>query len=376
MKWFTLTAAFAALLLIAGTACAQYEIGHRTESFYDSTRDRNVGVEVYYPADIAGDDVAVSMGSFPLVVFGHGFFMPWSDYSNIWQFLVPTGYIMAFLTTEGSAFPSHGDYGLDYLVVASGFETENESNASPYYQHLNGREGFVGHSMGGGAAWLAAAGNNDIETVVGLAPAETSPSAISAASDVTVPALVISGSSDGVTPPQDNHGPIYDLSASDCKAYVSLNEGSHCGYADDGTICDLGEFLFNGMDRETQQTITHQLLQFWLGFFLKNQEDAGDAFEAYCASNPDTDLTTNCTLTAVAELERLPSLYPVPASSFFMLPGAGLVEVYDETGRNIFRGRNMQGVPVDCSQWPQGCYLVRFDQDGETMTARLPVIHH
>ena len=42
----------------------------------------------------------------------------------------------------------------------------------------------MGHSMGGGAAFLASANNTAIETVIGLAPAETTPSAEAAAASV------------------------------------------------------------------------------------------------------------------------------------------------------------------------------------------------
>ena len=65
---------FLAILLFPLCLFSQYQIGHSSFSFDDPARNnRNVYGEVYYPADIAGDNVSVSMGEFPVIVFGHGF---------------------------------------------------------------------------------------------------------------------------------------------------------------------------------------------------------------------------------------------------------------------------------------------------------------
>ena len=89
-----------------------YQIGHTTITFNDPNRTggfgsgsgsgRQIQTEIYYPADVAGTDVASSSGSFPVIVFGHGFVMSWDSYDNIWTELVPLGYIVAFPRTEGS----------------------------------------------------------------------------------------------------------------------------------------------------------------------------------------------------------------------------------------------------------------------------------
>ncbi|MBL7944058.1 MAG: hypothetical protein JNM00_14910, partial [Flavobacteriales bacterium] len=135
---------YAALLICMGfnTSRAQYEVGHQSLSFYDEPRDRDVTIEVYYPADSPGDDVAFTTGSFPLVVFGHGFVMPWDDYQNIWNFLVPSGYCMAFLTTESGIVPDHENYGLDFVFIANSLMAENDNDASIFYQHLTDKQGF------------------------------------------------------------------------------------------------------------------------------------------------------------------------------------------------------------------------------------------
>ena len=69
-----------------------------------------------------------------------------------------------------------------------------------------------------------------------------------AGSSILTPTLVISGSADAVTPPEEHHIPLHDAaSPSTCRSFVNVLEGSHCGFADAGSLCDLGELLFSGM---------------------------------------------------------------------------------------------------------------------------------
>ena len=209
-----------AFILLSFTALAQYPIGSTTITFNDASRTggygsgggagRQIQTEVYYPAIAAGVDASVANGVFPVITFGHGFAMSWDAYQNIWEHYVPLGYIVVFPRTEGSLFPapSHGDFGLDLKLVDEKMQLLNANVASSFYQKISSNSAIMGHSMGGGATILAGAGNTSVETIIGFAPAETTPSAISASINVTVPAIIFSGSQDGVTPPADNHTPI------------------------------------------------------------------------------------------------------------------------------------------------------------------------
>lgn len=97
-----------------------YQIGHTTINFTDVSRgNRVIATEVYYPADIAGDNVPLANDNvvFPTLSFGHGFVMTWDAYQNFWTSLVPNGYIVLFPKTEGSISPSHLDFGKDLAFV-------------------------------------------------------------------------------------------------------------------------------------------------------------------------------------------------------------------------------------------------------------------
>jgi hypothetical protein len=96
---------------------------------------------------------------------------------------------------------------------------------------------------------LAASNNSNIAGIVGLAPAETNPTAIGVCGNISVPALIFSGSSDGVTPPAEHHIPIYQGIASTCKPFVSITGGAHYYFANSNFNCDFGklsaEVIFN-----------------------------------------------------------------------------------------------------------------------------------
>lgn len=281
-------------LLCSGFGMAQYPIGHTTITFNDPTRTggfgsgggtgRQIQSEIYYPATTAGENTAVASGEMPVIVFGHGFAMAWDAYQNIWEEYVPKGYILVFPRTEGGLIPapSHENFGKDLRLVVQKMQEQGQLSTSIFYQKVKASSAIIGHSMGGGATILAGASNSTIKTIVGLAPAETTPSAISAAPNVTVPALIFSGSSDGVTPAADNHSPIYAGLASSCKAFISITGGAHCFFAQSNFNCDFGESTSSSgisISRTEQQATTYGLLTPWLDFYLKGNCDAFAAFE-------------------------------------------------------------------------------------------------
>jgi dienelactone hydrolase len=168
--------------------------------------------------------------------------MSWDAYMNLVDHYVPLGYILAFPRTEGSFTPSHLDFAKDLVVVANRMELENNNVGSLFYNALNGKKAIMGHSMGGGATFLALAETNaSFDVAIGLAPAETNPSAVSAAANSSLPGIVLSGSSDAVTPPANHHQLIYNTWTSSCKTYVSITGGAHCYFANANLNCDFGE---------------------------------------------------------------------------------------------------------------------------------------
>ena len=280
------------LLILSSYANAQFQVGSQVITYNDPARNnRAIECEIYYPADVAGANVALAVGEFPVIVFGHGFAMQVGAYPNWWNEFVPEGYIIVLPTTEGSFLaPDHAAFGADLQFLVNEMQSQGNNNQSPFFNRLNGRSAIMGHSMGGGATFLAAEGFTGADCIVGLAPAETNTSAIGAAANVSTPALIFSGTADGVTPPADHQIPIYDALTSDCKYFVSITEGSHCHYASNTVTCNLGEFSPGSLSPEDQRQVTYAVVRPWFEYFLKDDCDAWDDFQV--ALSTESDLGT------------------------------------------------------------------------------------
>lgn len=298
------------LVLAPYWAFSQYQIGHTTLTFNDPTRNggfgsgggpgRQIQTEVYYPTYTAGENTPVAtFPDFPVIVFGHGFAMGWDAYQNLWEHLVPHGYIMAFVRTEGSLIPapSHGDFGQDLALVSTKMLALDAAVGSLFNGKVKQKSVIMGHSMGGGATMLAAANNANIAGIVGFAPAETNPSAIGVCANISVPALIFSGSSDGVTPPAEHHLPIYQGITSACKSFVSITGGAHCYFANSNFNCDFGESTSSqgiSVTRAEQQQKTYAILDPWLQYVLGQDCFALNAFQSSLNNTTGTVNQSTC----------------------------------------------------------------------------------
>ena len=240
---------FAALHVSSQTT----SIGHRTVTFNDATRTggygsgggagRQIQTEIYYPSSAAadGDSTAFATGQYPLLIFGHGFVMAWSSYDNVWKDLVPQGYIICFPRTEGGTSPSHTDFGKDLALIQSKMMGLNTVSSSAFFNHVINKTAIMGHSMGGGSSFLACSGNTAPTTMVTFAAANTNPSSIAAAQQVTIPTLVIAGQNDCVAPPAAHQDSMYLKTASSCKAEITIKGAAHCEFANTSVTCSFGE---------------------------------------------------------------------------------------------------------------------------------------
>jgi len=198
-----------------------------------------VPTEIYYPSNSEGNNTQVAFGQFPIIIFGHGFLMSFSAYQNLWEEFVPRGYIIAFPRTEEGLINDHQEFGWDLQFLVTRMQEEGIDNNSPIFGAVGSNTALMGHSMGGGAAFLAAESlsqsiNPQLKTIIGLAPAESSSngvSSISSALNVSTPALILSGSQDGVTPPEDHHLPMFNNLSSGYKTFISISPVLSLGLA-------------------------------------------------------------------------------------------------------------------------------------------------
>jgi pimeloyl-ACP methyl ester carboxylesterase len=366
-------------LLSIKTAIGQpYQIGHVTISFTDTSRnDRQIPVEVYYPALTTGEEVPVAPGQFPVLSFGHGFVMDVGSYTNFSDFLVPEGYIFVLSNTETGFSPSHEDLGLDLGFILHAFKLLNNDPGSLFFGTISGTNAVMGHSMGGGASMLAAAGDTIVKAVVNFAAANTTPSAISAATGITVPALLFSGSGDCVTPPAQHQEPMYDSLASSCKTWIGITGGGHCYFANDNFLCTFGENSCGPnitITREEQQDATFDFLLPWLDHFLKGEQEAWEILIDSLASSDRITFEQDCELTRIRGENTGNSglkVYPVPFNEYLNIEGdieVRHLEIFDLFGRKInkYSLRGCRHTMINTSDLQPGFYQFLFTgPDGE-----------
>jgi predicted dienelactone hydrolase len=263
------------------------------EDFLDHSRkDQRIKALILYPADSAGTDVPLALPAregFPVVVFGHGYQMRVDAYQNIWESLVPEGYVLVLPRSGSGMFPSHQKFGKDMAFLLDEMMRLNRDSSAFFSGRLRPEGCLMGHSMGGGSAILGAQRSNRVRTLVVLAPLDTRPSSALAARELMVPSLVFAGSHDRVTPPKKHQLPIYDSLQSPQKTYICIQGGNHCQMALRNRLCNIAESSFDlkpGITREEQHCILERYMLPWLEFFLFDEVAAGKGFEQHLESDP------------------------------------------------------------------------------------------
>lgn len=280
-----------------------YQVGHLQKTFTDPSRsNRSIATEIYYPAITSGNNMPMSMGRFPVIAFGHGFVMSTSAYDVIWNYLVPRGFILVLPNTEGSLSPSHLNFAKDLAFVLQAMKTEGQNPNSFFYGSISEKTAVMGHSMGGGASFLAAQSDSSINAMVTLAAAETNPSAIAAASFIHIPTLTLAGLNDCVAPPSQHQLPMYDSLSSPCKTYIAIIGASHCQFASSNAFCSFGESTCSPqatISAVNQQNILLSEMSPWLQFYLQDSCSAANGFQQTLINNNAIQSNQNCTLVCV-----------------------------------------------------------------------------
>jgi pimeloyl-ACP methyl ester carboxylesterase len=357
---------------LSQNAIAQpFQIGHTTLNFVDASRNnRVIATEVYYPSNTAGEAVPVAAvgGPFPVLSFGHGFVMTWDAYQNYWTALVPQGYIMLFPKTEGSLSPSHLDFGKDLAFLIDQMALFNANPTSVFYNKVSAMNAVMGHSMGGGASFLATQQSSNITTIVNFAPAETNPSAVAAAGLSAIPTLIFSGANDCVTPPNVHQIPMYNGSLSSCKTLISINGGSHCYMANNNFFCNVGESSCSpqaSISRAAQHSVITAYVLPWLDFQLKGNCAQGAVFDSQLVTDNAITYQKNCiqcnALTTETNVRNGIRVYPNPVTDFITMametPADYQVNLYDSRGRLLLSKAFGQTVSIDVSGFQDGLYF-------------------
>jgi dienelactone hydrolase len=253
------------------------------------TRPNNstFSAQIRYPAtsSAASAPFAAAAGPAPAVSFGHGFLSAVDLYDSTMDHLASHGYIVIATTSEGGFFPNHANFALDIRQCLTWLEQQDALKSSWLFGAVNQDAfGVSGHSMGGGAAALAAGADARIKCIATLAAAETNPSAAAAAGNVQRPARFIVGSQDAIVAPATTQNQYTACDAP--RQFVSITGGSHCGFIDSAIIaCDSGS-----ISRAEQLAKTRALLLEFFDTHLRG--DAADYAVVWGAATPVAGTTT------------------------------------------------------------------------------------
>jgi predicted dienelactone hydrolase len=222
-----------------------YPIGYVTNQSI-SASGRSFAVDIYYPGTAAGSGASVASGQFPVVSFGHGWLQSTGSYSNLMGHLASWGLVVIAPRSQGGLFPNHGAFADDLNAALTWMVGQNTVSSSRFYGRVRtDKLGLSGHSMGGGAAVVAASRNNaNVDTVGTMEAANTNPSAITAATSVTSPGLWIGGSSDSTASVSSHQRPMYNNKAPSKQLRI-ITSGSHTDGMNSGNAArqDLHQLL-------------------------------------------------------------------------------------------------------------------------------------
>ncbi|MBM4131860.1 hypothetical protein FJ250_12680 [bacterium] len=390
----------AVLVLWTGLAHAQYAVGTADVTWNDPARGgRAVPVDLYYPATTAGAGQPVAVpaagAGFAAVAFGHGFQMPAGAYGWIASRLAGIGCVVAVPRTGGELFPSHPQFALDLAFAARTLRDAGADPASPFFGRMGPRALVMGHSMGGGCAKLAAAGDPSLTAFATFAAAETNPSAIAACAALDRPGLLFAGTNDCVTPPAWHQIPMYGALGG-WRALVTITGASHCQFNAYDFLCDLGESCSAGISRQAQQDTVWLLLEPWVRWVLLHEAGAGALFHERASAGAGFVCEQDGGVAAVGgavprpdwRLVAWPNPFNPAVDVTAELASAARVRlaVFDARGRCLrvladgalaagahsyrWDGRDDTGRPA-----PAGCYLARLQgEDGGGVSRKLVLL--
>jgi dienelactone hydrolase len=170
----------------------------------------------------------------PAIAFGHGWLQPPWRYRGLLRHLASWGIVAAAPATQRGPLPSHRIFAADLrstLEILTGVRLGADGiSVDP------AKLGLAGHSVGGGAAVLAAAtgGTPEVRAVATVNAAQTMPPATEAARKVTVPGLHLAAAEDLVAPPIGHAtaianawgGPV-QLRILEKSSHLGVTEGRH-----------------------------------------------------------------------------------------------------------------------------------------------------
>jgi hypothetical protein len=270
--------------------------------------------------------------------------------------------------------PNHQFFAEDLSFIAAKMQMESQNSSSIFHNSVLPKTGIFGHSMGGGASFLAAENNPNINTLVNFAATETNPSAILAASNVTIPSLIFSGEDDCVAPPVNHQNILFDSLNSNCKTQINIISGGHCYFANENVLCSFGESSCNpnlNISRAEQQGVTNDFLKIWLNFSLKSDQNSFTIFNDSLQSSNRITYSQYCNSTGIVDLNKLDeiNIYPNPVNKILNIDVPlefidGELVLFNMLGLELHK-KNISNklTKINLSDFENGSYFIFLKKD-------------
>ncbi len=218
-----------------------------------------------------------------IYAFGHGYLSPIEPYRSTLEHIASWGIAVVAPRSGGGLVPSHAAFGADLVAALDAVAVAAAADDWEGLPVNASARAVGGHSMGGGAAVLAAATDAAIKTVATLSAADTRPSAVEAAATVKVPMLLVAASEDRITPVDEHQRPIFEAATGPAQLRL-IEGGGHCGYLDRadliGLICGR-----QTLDQDAQRALGRAALTAWLRGEL--MDDAAASEQAWPPDSAD-----------------------------------------------------------------------------------------
>jgi dienelactone hydrolase len=205
----------------------------------------------------------------PAVAFGHDWLQPAERYADLLRHLATWGIVAVAPNSHRGPLPSHAGFATDLrtaLDVCAGVRLGDGRISVD-----SRRTAFAGHGIGGGAALVAALGHPRVGAVVTIAVAQTRPSALDAAHDLTIPVLHLAAGRDTVAPAAGHAEPI--AAAGTGPVWLrTLDKATHTGFLDGKHWSD---FVLSGSPDHKTRRLTRALVTAFLLTKLCDEDRVG-----------------------------------------------------------------------------------------------------